>query len=72
MNILKSNNGEDRTSLLQPFPPAHFMTFSVDEKGKVLFENKKKFHSFTHQPLHSKYQAVQLLEGKNRRRFTIF
>ena len=67
MDLLRrdnKNNDVNKTEILQPFPPAHFMVFNINKNGKVDFERKVKFHSFAEKPLHWQYQGIKLLEGR--------
>jgi len=65
VGLLRQNNGGNKTEILQPFPPGHFMVYNVNKHGKVDFDRKIKFHSFIEKPLHWQYQGIELLEGKS-------
>ena len=61
LNIEDKQNSSDK--VVQPFPPGSFMVFQTNELGKLNLVSTKQFHSFENQPLHFKYQELDLKEG---------
>ena len=62
VDILSAENGERQ--LLKAFPPAHFEVYDVKEDGKLAFISRQKFHLFSDEPQHWKYQGIELLPGE--------
>ena len=63
VDLLRQSKDRSKTEMLQPFPPAHCVTYNVTTDGNVCFESSKEFHSFTETPLHWQYQGIELLQG---------
>jgi len=64
--LLNINDEEnDSGNIVYPLLPGHYMVFNVDKNGNVKNIKTKQFHSFEDQPLHLKYQEVELMQGKN-------
>uniref|UniRef100_A0A6F9D6E7 Asparagine synthetase [glutamine-hydrolyzing] n=1 Tax=Phallusia mammillata TaxID=59560 RepID=A0A6F9D6E7_9ASCI len=61
IDITKGQNGVQQ--FFEPFPPAHYNVYDVSKDGKLSLETKKQFHSFVDDPLHWKYQRIQLEKG---------
>ena len=58
------DESKDSGNIIQPLLPGHVMVYNMNKDGKVDLDESKQFHSFESQPLHLKYQDVEIKEGK--------
>jgi len=62
--LKKDDNERLKNEVIHPFPTGHFMVFKISPEGKVELDKTERFHSFEDQPLHWKYQNIELNKGK--------